>query len=59
MFRTPLNIGRFPVIPALGFIANMVMLFYFSLQMFIAGIAVLVTGYLVYMSMKKLRLITI
>jgi APA family basic amino acid/polyamine antiporter len=59
MFRTPLNIGRFPVIPALGFIANMVMLFYFSLQMFIVGTAVLVVGYLVYLSMKKLRVISI
>jgi APA family basic amino acid/polyamine antiporter len=59
VFRIPLNIGRFPVIPALGFVANLFMLSRFSQQIFYAGIAVMVVGYVAYVSMKKLRLISI
>lgn len=58
-FRMPLNIGRFPLLAALGFAANMAMLYFFSMDIFIAGAAVMAVGFVAYMSMRKLKLISI
>lgn len=59
IFRMPLNIGRFPVLAGLGLVANMVMLSFFSWEMFLAVSGVLATGCAAYFLMRKMKLISI
>lgn len=47
-FRVPLNIGRFPVIPAIGLVTCTALLFSFSKKMFFAGIMLFLSGLLLY-----------
>jgi APA family basic amino acid/polyamine antiporter len=47
-FRIPLNIGKFPVIPAVGLLACTALLFSFSKKMFFAGIMMFLLGILLY-----------
>ena len=47
-FRVPLNIGKFPIIPALGMISCAALLFSFSKKLFFIGIAFFLLGMLLY-----------
>ena len=51
-FKVPLNIGRFPVLPALGAAFCVGMLFFFSWHVVLIGIAILVAGALVHKAMQ-------
>lgn len=52
-FKVPLNIGRFPVLPALGAAFCVGMLFFFSWQVVSIGIAILVIGVLFHKAMQS------
>lgn len=47
-FRVPLNIGVFPVLPFIGLLFNVVMLFQFNWNIVLLSIAILVSGGIVY-----------
>jgi len=47
-FRIPLNIGKFPVIPALGILSSGALLFSFEKKMFFIGITLFLVGMLLY-----------
>jgi APA family basic amino acid/polyamine antiporter len=47
-FRVPLNIGKFPIIPALGLLSCAALLFSFSKKMFFIGITFFLVGVLLY-----------
>ncbi len=47
-FRIPLNIGKFPIIPAFGLIFCVVLLFSFSKKVFFWGIIMFLSGILIY-----------
>jgi APA family basic amino acid/polyamine antiporter len=47
-FRVPLNIGKFPVIPAIGLLTCAALLFSFSKKMFFLGILLFLSGLLIY-----------
>lgn len=48
VFRVPINIGKFPVLPALGAIFSFGMLFFFTLEVILIGIVIISLGFLVY-----------
>ena len=48
-FRMPLNIGRFPLLPAFGVVFNIAMLFYFSTEVVIGSVIVAAIGAAVYL----------
>jgi len=52
-FRVPLNIGRFPILPAIGAVFCAYMLFQFNLMMLAFGCVVLVIGAIVYVVLLK------
>ncbi len=52
-FRVPLNIGKFPVLPGLGAIFSFGMLFFFSLEVIIVGIVIILLGFLVYKILNR------
>lgn len=47
-FRVPLNIGRFPLLPALGVISCLLMLSYFDFGTVLIEIVLISVGYLIY-----------
>ena len=47
-FMVPLNIGRFPVIPAIGLLSCTLLLFSFDKKMFLGGILLFLSGLLFY-----------
>lgn len=47
-FKVPLNIGKFPIIPALGLLTSMYLLFSYSKKVFFAGITMFLVGMLLY-----------
>ncbi len=60
-FKVPLNIGKFPVIPALGIISCSALLFSFEKKMFFMGMALFLVGMLLYSVLidRKRREITV
>jgi len=52
-FRVPITIRRFPVLPALGIIFNIFMLFQLSFQVLTAGLFLTISGILAYFLFKK------
>lgn len=52
-FKVPINIGRFPILPALGALVCVLMLTHFKLTIFIFGIAVILSGVVVYKILNK------
>lgn len=47
-FRVPVNIGKFPIIPAIGLLSSMYLLFSYSKKVFLAGIVMFLFGMLLY-----------
>lgn len=47
-FRSPVNIGKFPVLAFLGIISSLFMLFHLDFKVVIGGIILTVIGYLIY-----------
>src|SRR3989344_1876525 len=47
-FRTPLSIGRAPILPLLGFLVSCYMLTQFSTQIAWASVAIMIAGYMFY-----------
>jgi len=52
-FKVPLNIGRFPILPFLGSIFSVFMIFQFEWNIVIVGIAILIVGAAVYYLRKN------
>ncbi len=55
-FKTPLNIGKFPILPLVGFGVTVYMAIQFDLQVISVGLAIIAAGaifYLVYNRIKK------
>lgn len=47
-FKVPFNIGKFPVLPALGLATSLGMIFYFEKNVLLIGLAIIGSGILVY-----------
>ncbi len=47
-FKTPINIGKFPVLAFLGLLTSIFMLFYFEKQILAIELAVIISGYILY-----------
>ncbi len=47
-FRTPLSIGRVPILPLLGFLISAFMIFQFTFELIWYGIGVMIAGYVFY-----------
>ena len=52
-FRTPVNIGKFPVLAFLGLLSSIFMLFYFEPVMVMIEAGVIIAGLVVYQMLKK------
>lgn len=52
-FKTPFNIGRFPVLALFGLISSLFMLFYFEKEVIAIEIAVIMAGFALYMAFKQ------
>ncbi len=52
-FRSPLNIGKFPVLALLGILSSILMLFYFEPSLMVYELAIIAAGIIFYFSMKK------
>lgn len=57
-FRTPLNIGRFPLVPFFGLLSSFILVSHLSMESILIGLGVVVTGVVVYMiySGKKIKI---
>jgi APA family basic amino acid/polyamine antiporter len=47
-FRVPLNIGKFPIIPAIGLVSCAALLFSFEKMLFVGGILIFLSGIVLY-----------
>ncbi len=54
-FKVPINIGKFPLIPFLGLISCVVMLFHFDLSIILVVVSVVVSGLVVYKIWRKIQ----
>jgi APA family basic amino acid/polyamine antiporter len=52
-FRIPINIGKFPILPAFGFITSVYMAFQFDIQIVLFGLVMVVIGTVFYFILKK------
>lgn len=52
-FRVPLNIGKFPILPLLGVITSIVMMFSLGVEIILYGLVLLVIGWIVYKLFNK------
>ncbi|MBI2579131.1 MAG: amino acid permease [Candidatus Aenigmarchaeota archaeon] len=52
-FRTPLNIGKFPVLAFLGLLSSLFMLFYFEKDLIVIEIALILAGFVLYKAFGK------
>lgn len=52
-FRTPLNIGKFPVLALLGVLTSLFMLLYFDIQIILYEVGIIFAGYLFYMAFVR------
>ncbi len=53
MFRTPLNIGRFPLIPFFGLISSLILVSYLSMDAILIGSGLALAGVVVYLIIRK------
>jgi len=51
-FKTPLNIGRFPILPSFGAVFSILMLFNLGIEAIAIGIALLVLGFLAMVALR-------
>ena len=54
-FKTPFNIGKFPVLAFLGLLSSIFMLFYFEKKIILIEILVLAIGYLTYKVLRYIK----
>lgn len=54
-FRTPINIGRFPLIPFLGTISCLLIFLYFDPIILLAESVIIILGYILYLFLKHRR----
>lgn len=47
-FRTPINIGKFPVLAFLGLLSSLFMLFYFEKDLIVIEVALILAGFVLY-----------
>ena len=47
-FKSPLNIGNFPVLAFFGLISSLFMLYYFDISIILVEISVIIFGYILY-----------
>ncbi|MBI4015188.1 MAG: amino acid permease [Candidatus Aenigmarchaeota archaeon] len=52
-FRSPINIGKFPVLALLGILSSILMLFHFEFSIMVYEIVIIAVGIIFYLSMKK------
>ncbi len=55
LFKTPVNIGKFPVLAFLGLVSSIFMLYYFDPMFLLYELAVVAVGFLVYRIFKRHR----
>lgn len=53
MFRTPLNIGKFPLIPLFGLLSSLVLVSHLSMDAILIGLGVALVGVVVYLIYKR------
>jgi len=53
MFRVPLNIGRFPLIPFFGLLTSLLLVFHLHMDALLIGLALIISGAVVYLIYKK------
>lgn len=53
MFRTPLNIGKFPLIPLFGLLSSLVLVSHLSVDAILIGLGVALAGVVVYLIYKR------
>ena len=53
LFKVPVNIGRFPILPLFGFGVTVYMAIQFEIEVILAGLAIIVIGILVYRVSKN------
>jgi len=53
MFRTPLNIGRFPLIPLFGLLSSLILVSHLKVEAILIGLGVAAAGVIVYLIIKK------
>lgn len=49
MFRTPLNIGKFPVIPFIGLLSSLILVYYLDINAIVIGLGAILAGVVVYL----------
>lgn len=54
-FRTPLNIGKFPVLPLLGIVTSIGVIIHFESVLLLYELVIILAGFLVYEAYSKLR----
>jgi amino acid transporter len=54
-FKSPINIGRFPVIPFLGFLSCFLMIFYLEVKSVIIGVLILGLGLLMLKFLNRIK----
>ncbi len=52
-FRTPLNIGKFPILPLFGFGVTVYMAFQFEMEVMLVGLGIIAAGALFYLIFKR------
>lgn len=58
-FRVPLNIGKFPILPAIAIIICVSMFYFFTLEPLLIGTGILLLGIIVYEVLKRRKLIQV
>lgn len=53
MFRTPLNVGRFPLIPFFGLLSSLILVSHLKIEAILIGLGVALAGVVVYLIIKK------
>jgi len=53
VFKVPLSIGRFPIIPFLGILSILFMLIYFGLEIYLVCFAIILSGFLAYLLLRR------
>lgn len=48
-FRTPLNIGKFPVIPFIGLLSSLILVYYLDINAIVIGLGAVLAGVVVYL----------
>jgi len=53
VFKVPLSIGKLPIIPLLGILSILFMLMYFGLEIYLVCFAIILSGFFVYLLLRR------